>query len=53
LTWAQAAAEIGGLYNADTLKNMSKAQRTGFPHVMRLARWLHCPAALLTRVSDW
>src|SRR5262245_1207551 len=53
LTWAQAAAEIGGLYNGETLKNMSKQRRTGFPHVMRLARWLHCPAAALTRVVDW
>jgi hypothetical protein len=53
LTWAQAAAEIGGLYSAQTLKNMSKQRRTGFPHVMRLARWLHCPAAALTRIADW
>jgi hypothetical protein len=53
LTWAQAAAEIGGLYSAETLKNMSRQQRTGFPHVMRLARWLHCPAAALTRVALW
>jgi len=53
LTWAQAAAEIGGLYNAETLKNMSRQQRTGFPHVMRLARWLHCPAAALTRIALW
>jgi hypothetical protein len=53
LTWAQAAAEIGGLYSAESLKNMSKQQRTGFPHVMRVARWLHCPAAALTRVADW
>lgn len=53
LTWAQAAAQIGGLYRAETLKNMSKQQRTGFPHVMRLAQWLHCPAAALTRVAGW
>jgi hypothetical protein len=53
LTWAQAAAEIGGLYSAASLKNMSKQQRTGFPHVMRLARWLHCPAVALTRIANW
>lgn len=53
LTWAQTAAEIGGLYNAETLKNMSKSRRTGFPHVMRLARWLRCPAATLIRVARW
>jgi hypothetical protein len=53
LTWAQAAAQIGGLYRAETLTNMSKQQRTGFPHVMRLAQWLHCPAAALTRVAVW
>jgi hypothetical protein len=53
LTLDQAAAEIGGLYNAAMLKRLSKSQRTGFPHVMRLARWLHCPAAALTRVANW
>src|SRR5262245_6656947 len=53
LTWAQAAAEIGGLYNAETLRSMNRRQRTGFPHVMRLARWLHCPAVALTRVANW
>lgn len=51
LTWEQAAAEIGGLYNAGILRNMRRQQRTGFPHVMRLARWLHCPVAALTRVA--
>jgi hypothetical protein len=53
LTWAQAAVEIGGLYNAEGLKNMNKRGRMAFPHVMRLARWLHCPAAALTRVAHW
>ena len=38
LTWAEVAAEIGGLFSADQLKNMRKQQRTGFPQVMRLAR---------------
>jgi hypothetical protein len=52
LTWAQAASEIGGP-NAERLKNMKKLPRTAFPHIMRLARWLHCPAATLTRVARW
>jgi hypothetical protein len=51
LTWSAVAQEIGGFYNAEQLKSMRKQQRTGFPHVMRLARWLHCPAAHLTHVS--
>jgi len=53
LSWAQVADEIGGLFNAERLKNMRNQQRTGFPHVMRLARWLHCPAAALTRTARW
>src|SRR5262249_7129729 len=53
LTWAEVAAEIGRVYSAKSLKNMSRQQRTGFPHVMRLARWLRCPAASLTRVASW
>jgi hypothetical protein len=53
LTWAQAAAEVGGLYNADSLKQLDRRQRAVFPHVMRLARWLRCPAAALTRVAPW
>jgi len=53
LTWNEVAAEIGGLYTAATLKNMRKQQRTSFPHIMRLSRWLHCPAAALTRVAEW
>ena len=51
LSWAQAAGEIGELYNAERLKNMRNQQRSAFPHVMRLARWLHCPAAALTRIA--
>jgi len=53
LTWVEVAGEIGGLCSADQLKNMGKQQRTGFPEVMRLARWLHCPAAALTRIARW
>jgi hypothetical protein len=35
------------------LHSLSKRQRTSFPHIMRLARWLHCPAAVLPRVAGW
>ena len=51
LTWERTAAAIGGLSNAESLKNMRNQQRTAFPRVMRLARWLKCPAAALTRVA--
>jgi hypothetical protein len=54
LTWAQAADEIGGLLcTADHLKSMRQQRRTSFPQVMRLARWLRCPAAALTRIARW
>lgn len=52
LSWKQVAAEIGGLCNAERLKNLAKGQRTSFPYVMRLARWLQCPAAALTHTAD-
>lgn len=53
LAWAQVAVEIGGRTTADALRNMQRQQRTAFPHVMRIARWLACPAAALTRIADW
>jgi hypothetical protein len=53
LSWPQVASEIGGSFNAERLRNMRNQHRTGFPHVMRLARWLHCPAAALTRIAHW
>lgn len=52
LSWKQVAAEIGGLCTAERLKNMAKQRRTSFPYVMRLARWLQCPAAALTYMAD-
>jgi hypothetical protein len=52
LSWKQVAAEIGGLCNAEKLKNLAKQKRTSFPYVMRLARWLQCPAAELTHMAD-
>ena len=53
LTWTQAAEDVGRFYNAGMLQNMRKQRRTAFPQVMRLARWLRCPAAALTRVADF
>ena len=53
LTWREVAAQIGRFYSAESLRSMRQGQRTAFPHVMRLARWLHCPAAALTRVAAW
>ena len=53
LTWTQVAIQIGGPCNAATLTNMSRQRRTAFPQVMRLSRWLHCPAAVLTRIAGW
>lgn len=52
LSWRQVAAEIGGLCKAERLKNLAKQQRTSFPYVMRLARWLQCPAAALTHLAN-
>jgi hypothetical protein len=51
LTWKQAADEIGG-FNAAGLTRFSKGGRTGFPHVMRIARWLARPAVFFTRASS-
>jgi transcriptional regulator with XRE-family HTH domain len=51
LTWAEVAAEIGGFSPAG-LTRMAKGGRVGFPSVMRIARWLECPAASLTHASD-
>src|SRR5262249_20869045 len=53
LTWERVAAEMGGLCSAEGLRRIRTQQRTGFPQVMRLARWLRCPAAALTRIAPW
>jgi hypothetical protein len=50
LTWAQVASEIGG-FGATSLTRMARGGRVGFPGVMRIARWLECPAASLTNAS--
>jgi hypothetical protein len=51
MTWTQVASEIGGV-NAASLTRLSKGERTGFPQVMRIARWLGRPIAWFTRASD-
>jgi hypothetical protein len=43
LSWIAVAREIA----------MRTQQRTAFPQVMRLARWLRSPAASLTRIAQW
>jgi len=52
MTWTQVAAEIGGCA-APSLTRLAKGGRTGFPEVVRIARWLGRPVASLTRLSDW
>ncbi|MFY9826944.1 MAG: helix-turn-helix transcriptional regulator [Thermoanaerobaculia bacterium] len=51
MTWKQVASEIGG-FSAASLTRLSQGRRTGFPHVMRIARWLGRPVASFTRVSN-
>jgi hypothetical protein len=51
MTWAQAANEVG--LSVSSLTHLAKGGRTGFPHVMRIVRWLARPAAHFTRISDW
>ena len=50
MTWAQVARETG--LSVSNLTHLSKGGRTGFPHVMRIVRWLGRPAAQFTRASD-
>jgi ribosomal protein L24E len=50
LTWTQVADEIGGM-TASTLTHLKAGARTGFPHVMRIVRWLGQPAAAFMRVT--
>ena len=51
MTWAQVSIEIGRI-TAVSLMHLSKGGRTGFPHVMRITRWLDRPLALFTRVCS-
>ena len=51
MTWNEVASEIGG-FSAAGLTRLSKGGRTGFPHVMRMTRWLRLPAACFMRAFD-
>ena len=51
MTWAQVAQEVG--LGVSSLTHLSRGGRTGFPHVMRIVRWLNRPAAEFTRASDY
>jgi hypothetical protein len=48
LTWEQLANQIPG-YTANMLTNLARGGRSGFPHIMRLYRWLDEPAAKFTQ----
>lgn len=52
MTWAQVAKEIGGGGPAGLTRLAKPGGRVGFPHVMRITRWLGRPAAGFTRLSD-
>jgi len=52
LTWAQVAREIGGC-TPNMLAKLANGGRTGFPHVMRLVRWLDKPAVTFTWIASW
>jgi hypothetical protein len=49
-TWDQVASDIG--VSASSLIHLSKGGRTGFPHVVRMTRWLGLPVADFTRVCS-
>jgi hypothetical protein len=49
-TWRQIATEIG--VTTSTLTHLAQGGRTGFPHVVRLSRWLGRPVADFTRACD-
>ena len=52
LTWTGLAREIEG-FTPNMLTNLSRGGRTGFPHVMRIVRWLGHPAVTFTRIARW
>jgi hypothetical protein len=51
MTWKEVAGEIPGS-TAASLTRLAKGGRTGFPDVARIAAWLGCPVASLTRAFD-
>ncbi len=52
LSWAQAAAEIGGV-TAPSLSRLSRGGRVSFPSIVNIAAWLDRPCLTLTKVSKW
>ena len=53
LTWTEVAGEVGRFCSPRGLRSMRTQQRTAFPQIMWITRWLRCPAAGLTRIADW
>lgn len=54
MTWTQVARAVGGIRATPAaLQGMRTQSRTGFPHIMRIARWLERPCVALTRVASW
>jgi hypothetical protein len=49
-TWDQVASDIG--VSASSLTHLAKGGRTGFPHVVRVTRWLGLPVADFTRICS-
>jgi hypothetical protein len=41
----------GGFTTVNTLTQLAKGGRVGFPHVMRFFRWLGRPAGSFTRIT--
>ena len=51
MTWEQVSREIPGT-TISTLTHLARGGRTGFPHVVRMTRWLEQPLATFTRVCS-
>jgi uncharacterized protein YfiM (DUF2279 family) len=49
MTWEQVSRDIRGT-TVSTLTHLARGGRTGFPHVVRMTRWLEQPLASFTRV---
>ena len=52
MTWAEVASQMGRGISAGSLMNLSKGGRSGFPHVLRITRWLDLPLAAFTRITS-
>jgi hypothetical protein len=52
LTWTQVAREIGGT-SPNSLTHLKKGGRTGFPGVLKLARWLDRPVRDFVRITSY